>query len=157
MFGPEIIEVATFRGHHEEQQSADRQTSQRGQNGMLLRDNIFGSIEEDAQRRDFTINSLYYSVADFSVRDYVGGLNDLNKGIIRLIGDPETRYREDPVRMLRAVRFAAKLNMTISPETGEPIPRLATLLNDVPPARLFEESLKLLPGRIRVRNLPAAA
>ncbi|NCH59997.1 polynucleotide adenylyltransferase [Cronobacter dublinensis] len=143
MFGPEIIEVATFRGHHEESVS-DRATSQRGQNGMLLRDNIFGSIEEDAQRRDFTINSLYYSVADFTVRDYVGGLNDLNDGIIRLIGDPETRYREDPVRMLRAVRFAAKLDMRISPETGEPIPRLATLLNDVPPARLFEESLKLL-------------
>ena len=143
MFGPEIIEVATFRGHHEEQ-PADRTTSQRGQNGMLLRDNIFGSIEEDAQRRDFTINSLYYSVADFTVRDYVGGMNDLEDGVIRLIGNPETRYREDPVRMLCAVRFAAKLHMTISPETAEPIPRLATLINDVPPARLFEESLKLL-------------
>lgn len=143
MFGPEIIEVATFRGHHEGSES-DRTTSQRGQNGMLLRDNIFGSIEEDAQRRDFTINSLYYSVADFTVRDYVGGMQDLQEGVIRLIGNPETRYREDPVRMLRAVRFAAKLNMRISPETAEPIPRLATLLNDIPPARLFEESLKLL-------------
>ena len=143
MFGPEIIEVATFRGHHEDQ-PADRTTSQRGQNGMLLRDNIFGSIEDDAQRRDFTINSLYYSVADFSVRDYVGGMQDLEEGIIRLIGNPETRYREDPVRMLRAVRFAAKLHMRISPETAEPIARLATLINDVPPARLFEESLKLL-------------
>ncbi len=143
MFGPEIIEVATFRGHHDEQQT-DRTISQRGQNGMLLRDNIFGSIEEDAQRRDFTINSLYYSVADFTVRDYVGGMRDLEEGVIRLIGNPETRYREDPVRMLRAVRFAAKLNMRISEETAEPIPRLATLINDVPPARLFEESLKLL-------------
>ncbi|WP_312269843.1 polynucleotide adenylyltransferase PcnB [Pseudescherichia sp.] len=143
MFGPEIIEVATFRGHHEDQ-PADRTTSQRGQNGMLLRDNIFGSIEEDAQRRDFTINSLYYSVADFTVRDYVGGMQDLEEGVIRLIGNPETRYREDPVRMLRAVRFAAKLHMRISPETAEPIARLATLINDVPPARLFEESLKLL-------------
>ena len=143
MFGPEIIEVATFRGHHDDQ-PADRTTSQRGQNGMLLRDNIFGSIEEDAQRRDFTINSLYYSVADFTVRDYVGGMRDLEEGVIRLIGNPETRYREDPVRMLRAVRFAAKLRMSISPETAEPIPRLATLINDVPPARLFEESLKLL-------------
>ncbi|WP_206665554.1 polynucleotide adenylyltransferase PcnB [Jejubacter calystegiae] len=142
MFGPEIIEVATFRGHHEAQ--TDRQLSQRGQNGMLLRDNIFGSIEEDAQRRDFTINSLYYSAADFTVRDYVGGLRDLQEKRIRLIGSPETRYREDPVRMLRAVRFAAKLGMTISPETGDPIPRLANLLNDVPAARLFEESLKLL-------------
>jgi len=143
MFGPEIIEVATFRGHHEGSTS-DRVTSQRGQNGMLLRDNIFGSIEEDAQRRDFTINSLYYSVADFTVRDYVGGMRDLQEGVIRLIGNPETRYREDPVRMLRAVRFAAKLGMRISTETAEPIPRLATLINDVPPARLFEESLKLL-------------
>ncbi|MGK9174856.1 polynucleotide adenylyltransferase PcnB [Yokenella regensburgei] len=143
MFGPEIIEVATFRGHHEEAAS-DRTTSQRGQNGMLLRDNIFGSIEEDAQRRDFTINSLYYSVADFTVRDYVGGMRDLEDGVIRLIGNPETRYREDPVRMLRAVRFAAKLGMSISAETAEPIPRLATLINDVPPARLFEEALKLL-------------
>ncbi len=122
MFGPEIIEVATFRGHHEGH-TTDRVTSQRGQNGMLLRDNIFGSIEEDAQRRDFTINSLYYSVADFTVRDYVGGMKDLQDGVIRLIGNPETRYREDPVRMLRAVRFAAKLNMTISPETAEPLPR----------------------------------
>lgn len=120
MFGPEIIEVATFRGHHEGNVS-DRTTSQRGQNGMLLRDNIFGSIEEDAQRRDFTINSLYYSVADFTVRDYVGGMKDLKDGVIRLIGNPETRYREDPVRMLRAVRFAAKLGMRISPETAEPI------------------------------------
>lgn len=143
MFGPEIIEVATFRGHHEGH-TTDRVTSQRGQNGMLLRDNIFGSIEEDAQRRDFTINSLYYSVADFTVRDYVGGMKDLQDGVIRLIGNPETRYREDPVRMLRAVRFAAKLNMTISPETAEPLPRTAALLHDVPPARLFEEVLKLL-------------
>ena len=143
MFGPEIIEVATFRGHHEGHTN-DRVTSQRGQNGMLLRDNIFGSIEEDAQRRDFTINSLYYSVADFTVRDYVGGMRDLQEGVIRLIGDPETRYREDPVRMLRAVRFAAKLHMRISAESAEPIPRLATLLHDVPPARLFEEVLKLL-------------
>ncbi|MFB6434548.1 MAG: polynucleotide adenylyltransferase PcnB [Candidatus Malihini olakiniferum] len=145
MFGPEVIEVATSRGHHEQHQEQQlTTTSRQGQNGMLLRDNIFGSIEEDAQRRDFTINSLYYSVADFSVRDYTGGLNDLLQGVIRLIGDPETRYREDPVRMLRAIRFAAKLNMAISPETVEPIPRLAALLHDIPAARLFEESLKLL-------------
>ncbi len=144
MFGPEVIEVATFRGHHQQENDDDRNSSQRGQNGMLLRDNIFGSIEDDAQRRDLTINSLYYSVADFTVRDYVGGLQDLQEGIVRLIGDPETRYREDPVRMLRVVRFAAKLNMQIAPETAKPIPRLATLLNDIPPARLFEEALKLL-------------
>ncbi|MFS2222799.1 polynucleotide adenylyltransferase PcnB [Pantoea sp. B65] len=145
MFGPEVIEVATFRGHHQaEEEPEDRNNSQRGQNGMLLRDNIFGSIEDDAQRRDLTINSLYYSVADFTVRDYVGGLNDLQQGIIRMIGDPETRYREDPVRMLRVVRFAAKLDMRVAEETAEPIPRLATLLQDIPPARLFEETLKLL-------------
>ncbi len=143
MFGPEIIEVATFRGHHEAEASSN-DAAQRGQNGMLLRDNIFGSIEDDAQRRDLTINSLYYNVADFTVRDYVGGLNDLRSGVVRMIGDPETRYREDPVRMLRVVRFAAKLDMQIAPETGEPIPRLAALLHDIPPARLFEEALKLL-------------
>lgn len=123
---------------------------------MLLRDNIFGSIEEDAQRRDFTINSLYYSVADFTVRDYVGGMKDLQDGVIRLIGNPETRYREDPVRMLRAVRFAAKLNMTISPETAEPLPRTAALLHDVPPARLFEEVLAAA-GRVWLPDLHAAA
>lgn len=146
MFGPEIIEVATFRGNHLTQVVDDNVpvAALQGQNGMLLRDNIFGSIEEDAQRRDFTINSLYYSVADFSVRDYTGGLRDLHDGIIRLIGDPETRYREDPVRMLRAVRFAAKMNMTVEAATAEPIPRLASLLHDIPAARLFEESLKLL-------------
>ncbi|MGK2959912.1 MAG: polynucleotide adenylyltransferase PcnB [Candidatus Malihini olakiniferum] len=145
MFGPEVIEVATSRGHHEQHQEQQlKTTSQQAQSGMLLRDNIFGSIEEDAHRRDFTINSLYYSITDFSVRDYTGGLNDLLQGVIRLIGDPETRYCEDPVRMLRAIRFAAKLNMAISPETAEPIPRLAALLHDIPAARLFEESLKLL-------------
>ncbi|WP_431225695.1 polynucleotide adenylyltransferase PcnB [Serratia sp. L9] len=144
MFGPEIIEVATFRGHHEQNPESDKNLSQQAQSGMLLRDNIYGSIEEDAQRRDFTINSLYYAVSDFSLRDYVGGLRDLQQGVIRLIGDPETRYREDPVRMLRAVRFAAKLDMTLSEETAEPIPRLASLLHEIPPARLFEEALKLL-------------
>ncbi len=146
MFRPEIIEVATFRGHHQvlEPEEGVTGAALTGHNGMLLRDNIFGSIEEDAQRRDFSVNSLYYSVADFTLRDYTGGLKDLQEGTIRLIGDPETRYREDPVRMLRAVRFAAKLDMTISRETAEPIPRLAVLLHDIPPARLFEEALKLL-------------
>lgn len=146
MFGPEVIEVATFRGNQPANgnEETDRNALQRGQNGMLLRDNVFGSLEEDAIRRDLTINSLYYSAADFTVRDYVGGLQDLQQGIIRLIGDPETRYREDPVRMLRVVRFAAKLKMSVAAETAEPIPRLATLLKDIPSARLFEESLKLL-------------
>ncbi|BBG59772.1 polynucleotide adenylyltransferase PcnB [Providencia rustigianii] len=143
MFGPEIIEVATFRGHHD-QEVDDKNLSSQAQNGMLLRDNIFGSIEDDAIRRDFTVNSLYYNIDDFSVRDYVNGLQDLKDGVIRLIGDPETRYREDPVRMIRAVRFACKLNMRIEPNTAEPIPRLAPLLGEIPSARLFEESLKLL-------------
>ncbi|WMQ74338.1 MAG: Poly(A) polymerase I [Sodalis sp.] len=158
MFGPEIIEVATFRGHHQvlEPGEGGPRGALTGHNGMLLRDNIFGSIEEDAQRRDFSVNSLYYSVADFTLRDYTGGLKDLREGTIRLIGDPETRYREDPVRMLRAVRFAAKLDMTISRETAEPIPRLAALLHGIPPARLFEEALKLLQagyGEITYRLL----
>ncbi|WP_413685097.1 polynucleotide adenylyltransferase PcnB [Proteus mirabilis] len=144
MFGPEVIEVATFRGSHEDHETSDRNQSQQAQSGMLLRDNIFGSIEEDAIRRDFTLNSLYYGVDDFAVRDYVGGLADLKSGTIRLIGSPETRYREDPVRMLRAIRFASKLDMRIAPETAEPISQLAPLLRNIPSARLFEESLKLL-------------
>lgn len=156
MFGPEIIEVATFRGHHEGH-TTDRVTSQRGQNGMLLRDNIFGSIEEDAQRRDFTINSLYYSVADFTVRDYVGGMKDLQDGVIRLIGNPETRYREDPVRMLRAVRFAAKLNMTISPETAEPLPRLARPAPRCAAGASVRRSAQAAAGRVWLPDLHAAA
>lgn len=144
MFGPEIIEVATFRGHHDQNASDDKNLSSQAQNGMLLRDNIFGSIEEDAIRRDFTVNSLYYNIDDFTLRDYVNGLADLKAGVIRLIGDPETRYREDPVRMLRAVRFACKLDMTIEPKTADPIYHLAPLLREIPSARLFEESLKLL-------------
>ncbi|MFD2178753.1 polynucleotide adenylyltransferase PcnB [Veronia pacifica] len=142
LFGREIIEVATFRGHH--MSDAGKNTASQSSDGMLLRDNVYGSIEEDAQRRDFTVNALYYNIADFSVRDYAGGIADLNDRVIRLIGDPETRYREDPVRMLRAVRFAAKLDMSISEETEAPIPHLAHLLKDIPSARLFEESLKLL-------------
>ncbi len=146
IFGQDVVEVATFRGHHELQssESSDTSSSQQTRKGMLLRDNIFGSIEEDAQRRDFTINSLYYSIADVALRDYTGGLADIRQGVIRLIGSPQVRYREDPVRMLRAVRFAVKLGMTISPETAALIPQLASLLRDISPARLFEESLKLL-------------
>lgn len=144
LFEQELIEVSTFRGHHEKIQTYDKNSSQQAKNGILLRDNIFGCIEEDAQRRDFTINSLYYAVADLTLRDYVNGLRDLQKGVIRLIGDPETRYREDPVRMLRAVRFAAKLGMPLSSETAEPVSRLASLLQEIPASRLFEESLKLL-------------
>ncbi len=154
MFGPEVIEVATFRGHHEQEETVDHNTSQQGQNGMLIRDNTFGSIEDDAQRRDLTINSLYYSAADFTVRDYVNGLSDLEQGIVRLIGHPETRYREDPVRMLRVIRFSAKLGMQIAPETAAPIPELAELLKNIPPARLFEETLKLLQSGYGEQTYP---
>lgn len=143
MFGKEIIEVATFRGEHDDQKSQTN-ISKRSQSGMLLRDNVYGTIEQDAMRRDFTMNALYYDVKDFTLRDYCQGLQDLKKGIIRLIGDPQTRYREDPVRMLRTIRFAAKLNMKIETATAEPIKALAPLLKNIPPARLFDESLKLL-------------
>nr|WP_267380429.1 MULTISPECIES: polynucleotide adenylyltransferase PcnB [unclassified Gilliamella] len=143
MFGKEIIEVATFRGEHDNQLDQTNM-SRRSQSGMLLRDNVYGTIEQDAIRRDFTINALYYSLKDFSLRDYCGGITDLQKGLIRLIGDPQVRYREDPVRMLRTVRFAAKLDMEIEAQTAKPIKHLAPLLKNIPAARLFDESLKLL-------------
>ncbi|WP_369620810.1 polynucleotide adenylyltransferase PcnB [Pseudoalteromonas distincta] len=142
VFGREIIEVATMRGHHEAQEDKN-QISQSSDEGQLLRDNVFGSIEEDAERRDFSINALYYSIKDFSIHDYANGLAAIKAKQIELIGDPETRYREDPVRMLRAVRFATKLDMTIAPNSEKPISELANLLDNIPPARLFEEILKL--------------
>ncbi|MBX3692490.1 polynucleotide adenylyltransferase PcnB [Dokdonella sp.] len=138
VFGREIVEVATFRGTGEEG-DADRHIV----DGRILRDNVYGSIEEDAIRRDFTVNALYYDIADFSVRDYVGGIDDLQQRRLRLIGDPEQRYREDPVRMLRAARLAAKLGFEIAAEAAAPFAELAPLLADVAPARLFDESLKL--------------
>ena len=139
VFGREIIEVATFRANVDDG-SGDRQLHE---GGRLLRDNVYGSIEDDAIRRDFTANALYYTIEDFSVRDYVGGFEDVSNRVLRMIGDPEARYREDPVRMLRAARFAAKLDFTIEPATAEPIARLAPLLRESAPARLFEEFLKL--------------
>ncbi|MGH7069881.1 MAG: hypothetical protein ACREFO_07680, partial [Acetobacteraceae bacterium] len=111
--------------------------------GRILRDNVYGTIDEDVWRRDFTANSLYYNIADFSIWDYVGGVEDIAARRLRLIGDPETRFREDPVRMLRAARFEAKLAFEIDPATAEPIGRLRELLGGVPPARLFDETLKL--------------
>ena len=141
-FGREIIEVATFRAGQAAEETDNHQTDE----GMLLRDNIYGNIEQDALRRDFTVNALYYNIADFSIIDYAGGVEDLRQGVLRLLGDPETRYREDPVRMLRAVRFAAKLGFRVAAETEAPIGDLAPLLADVPPARLFEEVLKLFLG-----------
>ncbi len=141
MFGREIIEVATFRGHH---QQPEKNQSQQSDQGMLLRDNVYGTVEEDAERRDFTINAMYYNIADFSIHDYANGVQDLKEGVIRMIGDPETRYREDPVRMIRAIRFAAKLEMSIDDTTAKPIHQLCHLLSEVPSARLYEESIKLL-------------
>ncbi|WP_245748859.1 polynucleotide adenylyltransferase PcnB [Oceanisphaera psychrotolerans] len=143
LFGRDVIEVATFRGHHH-QVNNNKNISSQSSEGMLLRDNVYGTIEEDAERRDFTVNALYYNIADFSVVGFANGLKDLEARRLELIGDPETRYREDPVRMIRAVRFSAKLGLTISPRTEAPIQALAPLLSDIPAARLFEETLKLL-------------
>ena len=142
-FGREIVEVATFRGSS----SDDGDTERHIENGMILRDNAYGTIEEDALRRDFTINALYYDISSFSLIDYAGGLADLRSGQLRLIGgDPERRYREDPVRMLRAVRFACKLGFNIELETEGPLFHLGHLLADIPAARLFDELLKLFQG-----------
>jgi poly(A) polymerase len=141
-FGREIIEVATFRAGQDGEQQDEHQTDE----GMLLRDNVYGTIEQDALRRDFSVNALYYNIADFSIIDYAGGVADLEQGLLRLLGDPETRYREDPVRMLRAVRFAAKLGFRLEAATEAPVRQLAPLLADVPAARLFEEVLKLFLG-----------
>jgi poly(A) polymerase len=138
VFGREIVEVATFRGVGEEG-DGDRHIV----DGRIVRDNVYGGIEEDAIRRDFTVNALYYDIADFSVRDYVGGIADLQQHTMRLIGDPVQRYREDPVRMLRAIRLAAKLQFKIAEEAVAPFAELGPLLADVSPARLFDESLKL--------------
>ena len=133
--GREVFEVATFRAGHE--------AGAAGPGGMLLHDNVYGTREEDAVRRDFTVNALYYDDRDGSVLDFTGGMADLDAGRIRAIGDPAVRYREDPVRMLRAVRFAAKLGFRIEAQTQAPIFDLSPLLEGVPAARLFEEVLKL--------------
>ena len=134
----EIIEVATFRGH--EDADENHKTNDKG---MLIRDNVYGTIEEDAWRRDFTINSLYYNIQDSSIIDFTGGVSDVTQKHIRMIGQPETRYQEDPVRMLRAIRFSAKLNFGISPETANPIYELNTLITHISGSRLFDEMTKL--------------
>jgi poly(A) polymerase len=137
MMGAETIEVSTFRG-------ADPQTSEKDEHGRVLRDNVFGTQAEDARRRDFSVNALYFDPATEEVVDFHGGLADLKKRVLRVIGDPEARYREDPVRMLRAVRLGAKLGLTLDPDTRTPIQEMAPLMERVPPARLFDEMLKLL-------------
>ncbi|GLS26878.1 polynucleotide adenylyltransferase PcnB [Marinibactrum halimedae] len=140
-FGREVIEVTTFRASHEE--AKNRKEAQQNESGMLLRDNVYGDIHSDAMRRDFTVNALYYTNEDFCIYDYTGGLKDIEHRQIRMIGEPTVRFQEDPVRLLRAVRFAAKLDFTIEPNTAQPIPELGHLLNDIPSARLWDESLKL--------------
>lgn len=158
VFGRDIIEVATFRGHHDStEEQKTKQLSKQSKHGMLLRDNIYGSINEDAERRDFTINALYYSVNDFKVYDFANGVADIKNKVIRLIGDPETRYREDPVRMLRAIRFATKLDMSIEKATASPIKELAPLMANIPAARMFEEYLKLFLGGKAQQNFQLLA
>jgi len=142
-FGREIIEVATFRAHHSDDDQGDSHRSSHNASGRILRDNVYGSLEEDAQRRDFTINALYYDPVSERILDYANGVHDIRNRLLRLIGDPTHRYQEDPVRMLRAVRFAAKLDFGIEKHTFQPIRGLAPLLREIPPARLFEECLKL--------------
>lgn len=139
-YGQEIIEVATFRGDAE---SSDSSKLHSDDNGRVLRDNVYGTIGEDVWRRDFTVNALYYNIKDFSIVDYVGGMDDHTAAMLRLIGDPETRYREDPVRMLRAVRFAVKLGFKLHPDCEKPIPDMNSLLENIPAARLYDELLKL--------------
>lgn len=137
-FGRQIIEVATFRAPHGELHEEHHDES-----GRVLRDNVYGEIHDDVWRRDFTANALYYNITDFSIIDYVGGYQDIADKRLRLIGDQETRYREDPVRMLRAIRFASKLGFSIDDNCKQAILELGPLLGDIPSARLFEEVLKL--------------
>ncbi len=143
--GEEILEVTTFRGPITD-------SHERDETGRILSDNVYGTLEEDAFRRDFTVNALYYDIRDFSIVDFCGGVNDLQARQLRLIGDPELRYREDPVRMLRAVRIANKLGFEIEPLSAEPIARLASLLREIPPARLFDEILKIFLNRDALAN-----
>ena len=172
-FGDQIIEVATFRAEHVGDEPDREGSIEEGEGdaeveselaadpddrrvlddrGRLLRDNIYGSIDQDVWRRDFTCNALYYNHRDFSIWDYVGGFADVEARVLRLIGDPETRFREDPVRMLRAVRFQAKLGFTMDPATADPIPRLAGLVDGVPPARLLDEVQKLYLSGCALRS-----
>ncbi|UGQ45850.1 polynucleotide adenylyltransferase PcnB [Massilia endophytica] len=137
MFGQDLLEVTTFRGTTTDNAPKD-------EHGRVLRDNTFGSQAEDAERRDFTVNAMYYNPATQQVLDYHGGIGDIRSKTLRIIGQPEARYREDPVRMLRVVRFAAKLKFDIEPSTAAPIKVMAPLINNVPAARVFDEMLKLL-------------
>ena len=137
MQGGETLEVSTFRAAHDVDTVKD-------EHGRVLRDNVFGTQADDAARRDFTVNALYYDPATEAVVDYHHGVADLQQKILRMIGEPTARYREDPVRMLRAVRLSAKLGLTLDPLVSAPIQQMAVLIENVPPARLFDEMLKLL-------------
>jgi poly(A) polymerase len=150
LWGQETIEVSTFRGHHLAE--GDAQTND---SGRIIRDNVFGSLEEDAVRRDFTANALYYNPANEEVLDFHNGVADLKANLLRMIGDPTTRYQEDPVRMLRAVRLSAKLGLKIEKNTETPIQKLADLLQDVPPSRLFDEMLKLFLSGHAIESIVA--
>ena len=140
-FGGEVIEVSTFRTAHHVADGEGHIVD-----GTIIRDNVYGTIDDDVWRRDLSVNALFYNIRDFSVIDYVGGLDDIRAGRIRLIGDPEQRYVEDPVRLLRVVRFATKLGFRIDPATEAPIAKYTSLLQKIPPARIFEETLKLFLG-----------
>jgi len=149
-FGREYFEVATFRAPHD-----NSEKGQVGQHGRIIHDNVFGNLEEDAYRRDFTVNALFYDLQNAEVVDFVGGMADLEKRQLRMIGDPEVRYREDPVRMLRAIRFATKLGLTIEADTEAPIKEMSSLLGNIAPARLFDEALKLFHSGQAVKTLEA--
>jgi poly(A) polymerase len=144
-----LIEVATFRGAHDAGKGGELH------NGRIIRDNVWGTLEEDASRRDFTINALFLDPVGGDISDFTGGYNDLAERRLSLVGDPETRYREDPVRLLRAARFVAKLGVEADERTAMPIPQLAPLLADVPPARLFEEVCKLFLTGHAMRSFEA--
>jgi len=147
ILGREIIEVSTFRAGNTDSveiqgeklaRSVKHIDSAHSNNGMILRDNVYGTLEQDVMRRDFTVNALYYTVRKFVVHDYVNGVADLNNRQLRMIGDPEQRYREDPVRILRAIRLSSKLGFCIEDKTAAPIKPLAQLLDSIPAARLFD-------------------
>lgn len=133
--GEEVIEVTTFRG------ASDAPTDE---TGRIIRDNVYGTLEEDALRRDFTMNALYYDPSSEEILDFHHGIADIEAKRVAMIGDPELRYREDPVRMLRAIRLSAKLGLTLAPATQKPIASLAKLLGNIPSSRLFDEMMKLL-------------
>jgi poly(A) polymerase len=155
LFRGEFIEVSTFRSNaaDDPQKTNGNDHHFKEKDGLILRDNIWGTPEQDAKRRDFTINALFYNIADFSIIDYLGGLEDLNNKIIRVIGDPDQRFTEDPVRMIRAVRFAAKLGFDIEASAAASIKNNAEKMAHAAPARLYEEVQKLFLSGHSVRVL----